>query len=253
MRGERLLVHVQEGLGADLLRRGNGVHQADGAAVVDGDLFSVLGALGRNEDHARRGARTVDGGCGGVLEDGDGLDVFGIQGVQFSRDVVDQDQRADGGHARTAAGEGGGTADLDAFAGLSGRIGRRRDVQAGDGALEGGGHVRLRPVTQDFVHLDRGHGTGQVHLLLDTVAHDDGFLQQSGVFFEDDGQGGSGNGNDPCDIADAGDLQEIVFADGQVESAVFVGDGPHTVLALEEDGGPDDGLSGLIGDRSGDF
>ena len=219
-----------------------------------------LALLRGDEDHAVLRAQTVDS-RGSVLQDGDALDILGVQflqdgevGVAFQRVGI----LVPGGGL---TGTGGGTDDtvhdhhrgteateVD-FGGEGARLAAvLGNQQARDLALEGGDAVG-RLGGGDVLGADLGDGARQGFTLLDAVTDDHGLIQQLGVFpqdhlhlrlcleharFETDG----------------GNLDGSVGRDREGEITVNVGS--RTIGgALLEHGRADDGLLHRIRDRSG--
>ncbi len=218
---------------------------AHAAAVTDRGLATLFGTgLGRHENDAVRSAGTVDGGGRGILDHGNALHIGGIHAGEVTFGTVDEDQRV----GRV---DGGDTADVQASGGA--RVtGRGGDVQARDRTLE---HVRqvVRGTVLEFLGIHRRDGAGEVHLLLDAVAHDHGFLQHHVVLLEGDGDPSlTGRDADGLGgVAQAGDFQRHFFGrdaerEGSVGGRHFSGRGSG-----EDDGGADDGLLSGVQDRAG--
>ena len=76
---------------------------------VDGELFGH-GPFGLDDDHAVRGPGTINRGGRGILQDGDVLDVIGIDRLDraFDRQPVDHDERIGAGLERPHAADGDG-------------------------------------------------------------------------------------------------------------------------------------------------
>ena len=204
--------------------------------VADGGL-AALSALGGHEDDAEGCAGAVDGGGSGVLEDGDALDVLGVEHRQAALHAVDEDERVSAG----SGADGAGAADVDALllvelTASSGVV----DVQAGDDALEGEDGVGDR-TGFDVLGGRDADGSGEVDLLLDTETDDDDFVEQCGVFGEGHGEVGGG-GHALGDVADAGDLEGRSGSDAEFEVAFDVGDDTGGG-AGHDDGSSDDSLS----------
>ena len=175
-----------------------------GHRAVPGTAF-----LGGDDDNARHGARTVDGGRGTVLQDFEALDIVGVQtgdrggdqgvgitgaqvlGIDFNdvfHDHAVHDPQRLGG-----AVDGGGTADAD----LRGGTERTGDVLHGDtgyAAFQGTGDIGDTVQFRLFgIHLDGGSGE-------DAAVHrghtgDDRLFQHLGVRLQGDADivpGGNG-------------------------------------------------------------
>ena len=98
------------------------------AVVIDAEL-AFLAALGGDEDDARRTLRTVNGRRRGVLQDGDALDVIGVELDERALDAVHQHQR------RTAV-QRQGAADGDAVVLRLDRTAVGRDQDGRDAARD---------------------------------------------------------------------------------------------------------------------
>ena len=142
-------------------------------------MDALVALLGGHEDNtAGTGSSTVDSGGGGVLQDDDALDiVHGSDGG--AGNTVNNPQ-----HGVTIA----GTLATDD----DGRGGIRGTTVVGDGytgnlALQHAFGVGHRTGSQFIGVVHDTHGSGQVLLLgLGTVTEGHGFLQQFGIFHEDD-------------------------------------------------------------------
>ena len=222
------------------------VLDADVGIEVDVDLRPGLAALGRHDDHAVGAARTVDGRCGGVLEDFGRGDVLRID----ERDVVgddavhDVDRRAVIDRADTA------DADLGRRAGLSRRgVDRYACGPALQGLVEacGGGLLEL-------LGGDGGHGSRHVALAHDAVS--DGY-----DLFEFEAAGREADvehrlsGGDRMDlglvtyVAERQFYRVPVVGNGQLPGAVGVRGG-SLCRSLDQHGYTDERLSVVGGDDS---
>ncbi len=138
------------------------------------------GTLGGDDDDTAGSCGTVKCGGGSVLEDGEGLDIVGVETA--SCDAVNDVQRA------CACIDGAGTADADvgACTRLAGGV---HNHNAGNLALEHIAHVGGRDVGE-FLTGDGDDGAGEFCLLLGGISQDDDFLERLGVgreFHVDDG------------------------------------------------------------------
>ena len=169
--GEHALRIVVELLG---VHRTEGAHQGllDTAVGLEFHGGVVLGtALGRDDDDTAGGGRTVQGGGGSVLQDGDGLDVVGVEGT--AGDAVHHIERT------RARGDGTGTADADV--GVVTRLaGAVHDHDAGDLALQHVTHVVGAHVAE-FLTAHGDHGAGEFRFLLGRVTQDHDFVEGLGV------------------------------------------------------------------------
>ena len=191
--------------------------------------------LGRDDDNARHGARTVDGSRGTVLQDFEALDIVGVQagdrggdqgvgvtgaqvlGIHFNdvfhNDAIHDPQRLGG------AVDGGGTTDPD----LRGGTERTGDVLHGDtghtsfqGTGDIGDTVQFRLVG---VHLDGGSGeNAAVHR---GHTGDDRLLQHLGVRLQGDTDIVPG-GNGRIAVAHEGDHEILRALRYLVEDKVTV-------------------------------
>ena len=188
----------------------------EGACVAD--VHVALGTLlGGHEDDTVGAAGTVDGGCGGVLQDLDGLDVVRVEVVDRTAhhgDAVHDIQRRGGG------GEGALAADVHGTDLTRTLVGA--DIHTGCAALEGFEDVVGRALGQ-FLGTDGDHGTGHVALLHGTVTDGHGLFEEEVVVIEGDGHVGSG-ADLLGHVADAGDLEGRAGSDAKLEVAVDVGD-----------------------------
>ncbi len=218
---------------------------AHAAAVADGGLAALVRTgLGGDEDDAVCGARTINGGGRGILDHGDILHVIGVHPAHVGFHAVHEDERI----SRVDRGD---TADVQGTGGT--RItGSRGDVQARDRALE---HVReiVGGTVFQVLGVHGGDGAGEVHLLLDAVAHDHGLFQEHGVLLESDAYrplpGGDAHGLG--DIPQAGDFQRHLFR-GDAEGEGSVGRGHVTgCRSGDEHGRADEGLLPRVQDCSG--
>ena len=230
-----------------------GVHEVhplgeagEGSVAVVGnvEVLAHLPVPGGDEDDAGGAARTVDGGRGGVLQDGDFLDGFRSDGLKGALDAVHQDERG------VAALQGGDAAEHDGGGG--GRVAvALGDVQAGHLALDELGGVA--DVTgEEVLALDRGDGGGDIALTLRAVADDDRIVQGQDIGFQ-----GKVDPGAPLDghfqglEADGGHRDDGVRLDTRDPvRAVQVG---HVARrgAGDQDARADNRLAGGLADRSG--
>ena len=245
--GRPELVHGVDGPVAAGLEVGRNrrLFPAEAAAVADRGLAALVAAgLGGDENHTVGGARAVDGGGGGVLDHGDAFHVIGVHPAHVGLHAVHEDERVGGV-------DGGDAADVQGTGGT--RVTRRDgDVQARDRTLE---HVRevVRGTVFQFLGVHRGDGAGEVHLLLDAVAHDHGFLEELIVLLEGNAHRLLSRRDDegPGGIAQTGDFQ-CHLAGGDTEGEGSVGGG-HVAgrRTGDHDGRTDQGLLPGVQDCSG--
>ena len=244
--GEFLAVHHLQG--AVVLLRG------EAAVVADADAVTLGTLLGRDDDDAVGSAGTVDGGRGGVLQDGEGLDVVGVdrgegvahEGAAFlgDRDTVDDDERV------VARGQRGAAADTEGRLG-SGFAGGGNDVQTRHLADEGLGGTGDRTAV-DIVGLDGDDGSRHILFLDGAVADDHDIIQIFGIRQEMEGRRDLGGRECLGGVADAADHHRRVrTGHGQFVFAVETRGGARRG-ALFHHSGPDDG-SHLVDDDSLDL
>ena len=202
----------------------------------------ALGTLLRGDDDNAVGSTgTVDGGRRGILEDGEGLDVFRVDGGQRvahagdavigNGQAVDDVQRVVGGIQGCAA------TDTDRSAGAR-HTGTRSDDDTRALAAEEVGRGRDDTLV-DFVGLDGRDGTGEVTLLDGTITDDDDFVEEVGVIREGDGRGdligreslrGKAHAADFHDGIRTGNHQDVVAVQTRrdtVGRSLFENDGAH--------------------------
>ena len=229
--------------GQDILILGDGV---DGSRQVHGDVRNrggmALGALlRRDDDNAVGSTGTVDGGCRCVLEDGEGLDVFRVDGgqrVAHAGDaVIGNGQTVDDVERVVGGVEGRAATDTDCSAGARHTgTGSDDDTRALTAEEVGGSRD---DTLVDFVGLDGRDGTGKVTLLDGTVADDDDFVEEVGVIHEGDGRRdltgreslrGKAHAADFHDGVRTGNHQDVVAVQTRrdtVGRSLFENDGAH--------------------------
>ena len=256
------LVDVHLVLGVHDVERVVGGDQTGGvlAGVVDVVLAGTT-LLGRDDDNAGHGARTVDGGGGAVLQDVETLDIVGVEsrdgggdkgrgvsgGEIIGTDVehVSHDDAVHHPEGLGAAVDGGGTTDADLGGGAEGT----RDIlhgHTGDAAFQGAadvGHtIQLR-----IFGADLGGRTGEeaaVHLL--HTGHDDLF-QHLGVGLQTDRHLRCDR-NFLVDITHEGDHQDLGGSrDIQGKLSVEVGYRTDGLATFHEDRGADHRQSVFFG------
>ena len=226
----------------------------------------ALGAalLGGDEDDTVTGAGTVQGRGGRAFQNGDALNVLGVEvestataigtapeaglavDVVATRVVRDTVHDVEG---LVIVGEGGGTADDHAGGSADTGTGVG-DLQAGDLSLEGVREAHAAAAGELF-RLDVLHGVAEGLLFTgDAEGGDDNFVQEFAVFLEDDVLGGTVEHVFDGRIADAGHLDG--GADRHVvdrEGTVGIGDGA-VGGSRYHDARADDGAD-VVGDDTG--
>ena len=212
-------------------------------------LFVIPPALGRDQNDAERAAGTVDRGRGGVFQHRDRLDVVRVDTVGIGLHAVDQNQRA-------ASVGRGRAADVVRRAG-SGLPRGEGHIEVGDHTLQGAPHVRHGTVFQLFLR-HRGDGSGQVGFLLHAVTDHHHFVDALLGGSQDHVEKGPGADRRLIGV----EPDERHFERGLVrkaervesEGAVRPGGGaPDRVAVFEQDGGPDDGITGSVSDLARNF
>ena len=152
------------------LPAGTGVEAHGGHAVFR------LARLGGDEDYTVGCAGAVD--CGGrcVLDNGDVVDVVGVDHVDVADRTVDEYQRRAAVDRCLAA-----DVERSRFTGDTRRSGY---VKTCDSTLKHVGN-RTAGAVFEFGAVDRCHGTGKVYFLLSTVADDNGLFKHCGTFLKD--------------------------------------------------------------------
>ena len=122
------------------------------------------------------------------------------------------------------------------------------DREARHSALKRLRDVRIRPCLECLTDVDRGHGAGQVDLLLRAVTHDDDFVQQLAILMQHDAHRGRS-----CHllgaVADVGDDEPRARFGTEREFPVGVGD--CTVRrAFFQHAGADNGLALIVHDHA---
>ena len=249
-----LAVHVVEADGAFLevvLEELLGVHHLRGLAEALGrqligiaDLALALAFAGGDHHHAVTGLSTVDGGGGTVLQDLHRLDVVRVDaGDGTGESTVHHIQRV-------GVVVGGNTADTDSRRGTRAG-GRSEGLHTGGLALQGGLRRGDRTVG-DIFRFDLGDSAGDVGFLLDTVTHDDGFLEHFGVGEQLDVEGHGLFGHEGlCLEADVRELDDGTCRDGDGIHTVEVGG--HAVRgSLLDDADTHERFVVIVNDLSGE-
>ena len=247
-----------------LVRHGHAVVErgAQFEGLVPGRPF-----LGRDQDDAAGRVGAVDGGLVRILQDGDALDVVGVQhadgrnglghaghlagrGSRVHRDAVHHPQRGAGAVKGRLAADPDVEAVARAAAGVRGIL----DAHARDEALQQVVDPRLRLVLKvRGVHLERASG----HIfpaLLDAVGADNqGVFQRLRVILHLDVDPGSAVHLDGLRLESHEGEHQFGLVGGRQDGigAVLVRDGALPV-GVADDADARDGLPGGVGDDAGD-
>ena len=169
------------------VRRDRGLFPAPAAGIAHLGLSALVrSSLGGHQNHAVGGTGAVDGGGRCILNHGDVLHVGGVHAGKVSLGAVDE-------HQRIGRVDGGDTADVQGT-GAAGITGRGGNVKAGNRTLKHVGEV-VRGTVGQFLGVHGGHGTGEVHLLLDTVTHHHRLFQHHLVLLKDHIHAALGSGD----------------------------------------------------------
>ncbi len=142
----------------------------------DADLwFALLSAACRDEHHAVGSSHSVNGRRGGVLEDGEFLDVLDIHKVKLTLDSVDQDERVGVGS------EGADASDPESGsrARLAAPLHRHDSGKPSGESVADLGHRNLHRVRSDC-----GNGAHDTGLLLVAVADSHSLLQSVSILLK---------------------------------------------------------------------
>ena len=179
-------VLIESGLLAHLGKRGAVHHgiaveerlEAHVAVVAHLGRRALAALHGGDDDHAVGTARTVDGGCRGVLQDVHRLDVGGVDVGELPHegDAVEHDERVVGGRERAL------TADADLHLGTRLRAGLRHE-HTGHAALQclgsvGGSHLI------ELLAADVGHRTGDGLAALRAIANHHHLIEAAALVLE---------------------------------------------------------------------
>ena len=210
-------LHVLPGVGALGLdhERGHGLVERQGEARL-----ALLAAAGLDQDDTVRTADTVEGGRGGVLQDGEALDLVHVHrthSVRSTLHTIHDDQRA------LAVG-GGGTTQVHGRT-ITSRLtttalhgGKTRDT-TGERVVQTSGR-RLA----EFLRSHRGDSGGNRRLLLGTEGHHDGVFEKLIVSSQSDGEVRTRARLDALGRkTDAGDNEHCVFRDIAQDESTLVG------------------------------
>ena len=196
---------------------------ADAETVVDTDVEGkplAAALLGGDEHHAVGGAGTVQGGGSRVLQDGDRLDVIGV-------DVGDRSVERNAVHhiERSAVGvDGTETTDTDAAGGTR-LAGCRGELHAGGNTFEGVGGIGHRADFQ-LLAVERSGRSGEVFLVDRTVGNDHKFFQAFRVGCQHDvDHAAAFHGSFLVEVADGAEDKNSISRHRNCVVAVCVGSG----------------------------
>ena len=227
-----------------IVRQDGGRFPGDVVRVIHRGAIRFAGRFRGDEDHTEGRTRTVDGGRCGVLEHGDALDVLRVEEREVvHRHPVDEDE----GGALCAVAQCSHAADGHRGCGakLTAAV---HDREARHGALKRLRDVRIRPCLECLTDVYRGHGAGQVDLLLRAVTHDDDFVQQLAILMQHDAHRGRSRHLLGA-VADVGDDEPRARFGTEREFPVGVGD--CTVRrAFFQHAGADNGLALIVHDHA---
>ena len=158
-----------------MVAAGKGLLDTHAGLEVDLGTAAVLCALGGNHDDAACCGSTVKCGSGCVLKDGHALDIVGVEAA--AGDAVHHIERIG------ACSDGAGTADADLGA-LTGLTGCVHNHNASCLTLE---HVSKvgSGIVEKFLAAEGHHGAGEFVLLLRGVTHNNDFVKEFDVLFEE--------------------------------------------------------------------
>ena len=210
-------LHVLPGVRALRLDHegGHGLVERQGEARL-----ALLAAAGLDQDDTVRTADTVEGGRGGVLQDGEALDLVHVHrthGIGTTLHTIHDDQRA------LAVG-GGGTTQVHGRT-ITSRLtttalhgGKTRDT-TGESVVQTSSR-RLA----EFLRSHRGDSGGNRRLLLGTEGHHDGVFEKFIVSGQSDGEVRTRARLDALGRkTDAGDNEHCVFRDIAQDESTLVG------------------------------
>ena len=158
----------------DLLETGRG-RQGNGR-------LAFLTATGGGQDDAVGAADTENGRGGSILEDGDVLDLIGVDLAERAFDAVNE-------HERFRAVERADTPDADDRVVTARDAGILHRLEAGELAGQGISQRSGRRF-EEFLTRHVGDGAGQGHLALLSIADDHQLLECLGIQFQDHIEGG---------------------------------------------------------------
>ena len=216
------------------------------AVVRDVELAGITPPrLGGDEHYAVGAAVAVDGARGGVFEHRHRLDVIGADVGDRALEAIDDDQR------RRVV-ERSDAADAHQHPFLSGLSRGLRDHQSGVHALQELGGRGHGPRLGLLGVVDRRHGAGDVHALLDAVSDHHEVFDKVRLGFQRYVDAGAGA---YADLLRG--VSEVAYHEGFVRRGddleLAVRGGAHAAGCIgDSHGGPDEGFPGIIKDSSRD-
>ena len=185
-----------------ILRQNSRLAEREVVGVSNRNLVRLVCALGSNENHTESSTGTIDRGRSGILQDGDALNILGVQVRNILHgNTIHHDKRAGiltvGQRTQTTDLKGRGTTDTTIVV---------HNGQAGNGTLEGLAQIGDRTGLKGPAHINRRDGTRQVDLLLRTITDDHDFIKELVVFGKDNAKVRTG-GDRLGSITDAGNVQ----------------------------------------------
>ena len=262
-----VVILIQRTLAELVLHGGTGkfAGESDRAGHGDAQTGILPSFLGGDQDDAVAGPGAVEGGCGGTLEDGHGLDVLGVDVLQAAthvgrripevvvggadevvhRNAVNHDERL------VQAREGVVAAEDDA--GRSARtVGRTHDGNAGYLARQGVGQVRFTGLQQGVaLHVLKGIAQGFL-FPRDAEGRDDGSFKHFDVLLQDYIQVPAIPGDSLRDITDAGNDKSVAPVHIRKRERSLCSDRRAVLRSVNKHDGSDDGFACAVFDSTSD-
>ena len=238
-------------------------HRDEALLDVDVEVEITLRTfLRRDDNHAVRGTRTVDGRCGGVFQHGNALDICGIDrshrvepdvaaAVEIILDVGVDRHAVDHVKGLSARVERSASAHVNRPPDTR-RTGRVVHLETRHGAFERFDEVGIGPLGEDVV-ADDGCGAGKRSLALHTVAGHHDIFDRVCVFNQGDvHRRPARNGDRLTLIANERDDQRSVCRRGDGEAAVCRSSRTGR-RSVDHNGCAGDGFPLRIGDLTGNL
>ena len=237
---------------------------AEGLGEAHAEALGTLAAFGGDDDGTVQTAGTVEGRSGGTFQDGDGLEVVGVEvlqrvavvevvgapvGAVVDRLVV-EDDAVDHEDRLVVVAQGRCATDQDLVVAEHTAVGCV-DLDTGHFALNGGD--RVDEVGVQLIALDLGHRiTQRFGSTLDAEGGDHGAFQHLGVFRQDHVDRAAVVGHDLRHEADAGNLDAVAHLHiVQRKITVNVHGGTVGLIPLHVDERTDDSFAGSVLHGSG--